>query len=611
MPFYFRKSISAGPFRFNFSKGGLGVSVGIRGLRIGTGPRGHYVHAGRNGFYYRASIGKAGKKAARTGHDLIPDVTRFEESGVDMIEVDSGDVMLMRDEKFSDLLDEINAKNQQVRLATAFGWSAAVLGLVIALMSGTPGILVILAALPAYAVGTWLDSYRRTTVLYYDISDGFEQAYKKLIDGFDGLNGCSAKWHIAAGGAIQDLKTWKRNAGASHLVSKKTTTLAYALPRVIKSNVTPPSLHVGRRIIYFLPDVALIVDGGKIGAVGYDDLQIQYQDSHFIESGTVPRDAKVVDHTWQHPNKGGGPDRRFASNRQIPICLYETMHLQSNSGLNELLEFSKTGQAASFVAACKALAKAREEAVLAPAQVALADLRTTDVSASEPIETNKSGNWIAYVVALLVIGVPGIVLLANHSQTTTPASGYKPAFASTATATTSTAGSGPGVPRSPAPLVSSAGVAAQSPVAISADGGTVAPTAEPIQSAIQTAAPASPPDGDAFETLVSIISVPEPQAETPISSPPPPAPKFGYIRLPLQLREGPSPAYLVVTSVAQNLQVAIIGQENGWTRVSAGPDAIGWVPKEMVGKAPIVLQKPEVQQPVKSAATASRRENGR
>ncbi|MFW8645427.1 DUF4236 domain-containing protein [Rhizobium beringeri] len=35
MPFYIRKSISAGPFRFNFSKGGVGVSVGVKGLRVG------------------------------------------------------------------------------------------------------------------------------------------------------------------------------------------------------------------------------------------------------------------------------------------------------------------------------------------------------------------------------------------------------------------------------------------------------------------------------------------------------------------------------------------------------------------------------------------------
>src|SRR5438552_19193284 len=57
MGFYLRKSVRAGPFRFNLSKSGVGVSVGVPGFRIGTGPRGNYVHAGRHGVYYRATLG--------------------------------------------------------------------------------------------------------------------------------------------------------------------------------------------------------------------------------------------------------------------------------------------------------------------------------------------------------------------------------------------------------------------------------------------------------------------------------------------------------------------------------------------------------------------------
>nr|MBI7150790.1 DUF4236 domain-containing protein [Pseudomonas aeruginosa] len=48
-----RKSVRVGPFRFNLSKSGIGVSAGIKGLRVGTGPRGNYIHMGRGGFYYR------------------------------------------------------------------------------------------------------------------------------------------------------------------------------------------------------------------------------------------------------------------------------------------------------------------------------------------------------------------------------------------------------------------------------------------------------------------------------------------------------------------------------------------------------------------------------
>src|SRR5687768_11584484 len=56
MPFYFRKSVSLGPIRFNLSKSGIGMSAGIPGLRVGTGPRGNYIHMGKGGLYYRQSL---------------------------------------------------------------------------------------------------------------------------------------------------------------------------------------------------------------------------------------------------------------------------------------------------------------------------------------------------------------------------------------------------------------------------------------------------------------------------------------------------------------------------------------------------------------------------
>lgn len=57
MGFYLKKSLTVGPFRFNLSNSGIGLSTGVKGFRIGTGPRGHYVHAGRGGLYYRTSLG--------------------------------------------------------------------------------------------------------------------------------------------------------------------------------------------------------------------------------------------------------------------------------------------------------------------------------------------------------------------------------------------------------------------------------------------------------------------------------------------------------------------------------------------------------------------------
>lgn len=58
MSFYIRKSFRMGPVRLNVSKGGLGVSAGVRGARLGVNSRGRaYVHAGRHGAYYRKEFG--------------------------------------------------------------------------------------------------------------------------------------------------------------------------------------------------------------------------------------------------------------------------------------------------------------------------------------------------------------------------------------------------------------------------------------------------------------------------------------------------------------------------------------------------------------------------
>ncbi|EHH67709.1 DUF4236 domain-containing protein [Gluconobacter morbifer] len=352
MPFYIRKSVSAGPFRFNFSKNGMGISAGVRGLRIGTGPRGHYVHAGRGGIYYRASIGRAGEKyQSRTNAPFKkPAYTLPNTDPVQMIEIESGDVLEMRNEAYQDILDELNAKRRQMRAAPLLFWATVIVAAVMAIFLKPEFILIGLLSPILWGVGHALDAAHRTTVLLYNLEDNIQTAFQQMTVAFDRMSKCHGKWHIEAGGAVKDLTTWKRNAGAAYLVKKKPTSLSYALPREIRCNITPPSLKVGKQTIYFLPDVALVDDGKKMGAIGYTDLQLRSQDSRFIEEGRVPSDAMVVDHTWKHPNKKGGPDKRFRVNPRLPICLYEALHLRSESGLQELVEFSKNGVAKNFIA---------------------------------------------------------------------------------------------------------------------------------------------------------------------------------------------------------------------------------------------------------------------
>jgi len=57
MGLFFRKSINLGFLRINFSKSGVGFSVGIPGFRIVKPAKGKiYLQAGKNGLYYRKTI---------------------------------------------------------------------------------------------------------------------------------------------------------------------------------------------------------------------------------------------------------------------------------------------------------------------------------------------------------------------------------------------------------------------------------------------------------------------------------------------------------------------------------------------------------------------------
>ncbi|WP_293991125.1 hypothetical protein [Sphingomonas sp.] len=285
-----------------------------------------------------------------------------------MVPVSSGDVMSMSDERFSDLLDEFNSKQGKLSLAWTLAGTALVLGLISAAGLGVGAIIAaFVLTVIAAIVGAHIDATRRSVVVMYNLEQDASAAYQSLTDAFDHLAASSRKWHVDAGGKVRDIHTWKRNAGASTLVDKRPTQFGYGLPRVLKSNVTPPTMQVGKETLYFLPDLTLVVENGRVGAVAYDALRVTWQDSRFIEEDSVPSDAQIVGETWKYPNKNGGPDRRFANNRRLPICLYESFHLGSANGLNELLQVSTNGRTRAFASAVQALAAVlgRSSAVLA------------------------------------------------------------------------------------------------------------------------------------------------------------------------------------------------------------------------------------------------------
>jgi hypothetical protein len=57
MGLYIRKSINLGILRINFSKSGIGFSIGVPGFRIVKPAKGKiYLQTGKNGIYYRKNM---------------------------------------------------------------------------------------------------------------------------------------------------------------------------------------------------------------------------------------------------------------------------------------------------------------------------------------------------------------------------------------------------------------------------------------------------------------------------------------------------------------------------------------------------------------------------
>ena len=356
MPFYLRKSLRFGPIRFNLSKSGVGVSAGIKGFRIGSGPRGNYVHMGRGGLYYRATLPSTTQrqKGGTNFQDSKADresysAPEYQSGGIVMEEIDSGDIGNIVDSSSKSLINEINEKKQKVRIVPFF----LIIGIIAAILIPLPAdykVLIFLSTLVLSIPLAIYDKNRKTTVIFYDIESEAEHLFRGIYDAFEKLSQSMKIWHISAKGNINDSKY---HAGANQAVNRKEIKIGFENPKFIKTNISTPSIPVGSQTIYFFPDKILIFDKNKVGGLSYKSAKFSIGLTHFVEEEKVPRDSRIVDHTWRYVNKRGGPDKRFKDNYQIPIAEYETVHLASESGLNELIHISNIGRFARVNEAVK------------------------------------------------------------------------------------------------------------------------------------------------------------------------------------------------------------------------------------------------------------------
>lgn len=377
MGFYFRKSVKFGPMRLNFSKSGIGVSAGVKGARISAGPRGTYIHAGSGGFYYSQRIGGPGVRTTVPGPAPVRRQAGWQPAAPivpEQYRIESADVSRLVETNNAELLKQINSAARQTRhapfavLATlalsvvAFIAVAALTGALIA--AGLPdddttksigAALAMLAGVVVFVAGiifSWKmhkgDELKRTTPLFYELEQDALERFNAVQQACAALSQSARVWRVESKQPTYD---WKRNAGASNLITRQPVSAGQIKPPYIATNVDVPGLRLNDSTLFFMPDFVFVRQNNRYGAVSYDALGVSFSPTRFIEDAGVPQDAQVVGSTWQYVNKNGGPDRRFSHNRQIPIAQYGLLEIGSRAGLNIHLHVSNLEAARYFAGA--------------------------------------------------------------------------------------------------------------------------------------------------------------------------------------------------------------------------------------------------------------------
>ncbi len=336
MGIYVRKSLKAGPFRFNLSKSGVGISTGVPGFRVGTGPRGNYVRVGAHGVYYRSSL-SSGQRSNVKGQVHSSPVVITPSSDIAMEDITGLTALELAPSSADDLVAQLNSAG------TVRAWWP----------------LLLIVPILGWIGAIWLryaQHAKRSVVVFYEVETSGAAWFETLVASWAPYASAAGIWRETASGAVRTTQQYKTNAGASSLINRVKAALSLEAPKELVTNIAVPTVGAGAQSLHFLPDRLLIRTGRKFSDVPYDQLSVEFASTRYIESGRVPRDAVQVGTTWKYVNVKGGPDRRYKDNPQIPILQYAETRLASPGGLAWTVQCSKVEAAR---AATAALSKAR------------------------------------------------------------------------------------------------------------------------------------------------------------------------------------------------------------------------------------------------------------
>jgi hypothetical protein len=197
-----------------------------------------------------------------------------------------------------------------------------------------------------------LEEQLRLTTIATEIEIGKEQAepYFRMRDDFSGLSESAAIWDIKFHQATDKIR---ERTTANMRVGRELVGFSLGSCDLIQWEQKVPHLPNANGGELFLYPGFILYRAAKeaFSVIDFHDVKLRAAAVNFQEEQGVPRDSTTIGQTWAKANKDGSRDKRFADNHQIPVVLYGSLALKSDSGLWEEFQFSNPERLQRFLKA--------------------------------------------------------------------------------------------------------------------------------------------------------------------------------------------------------------------------------------------------------------------
>lgn len=332
----------------NLSKSGLSTSIGVKGASVTFGNSGTYLNTSLP-FLDLNNRQRLGGSARNPQSEIYNENQQDEAQGsifsADIQEITSQNMQGIKETIILAQQQRKELKDDLLKIQSSLLMSKIKLILSYILLCGLikrsiPEHLKINIAAQKEAIRQIEEQIANCYVrIAIEFEPQIREKYDQLIETFRRLTTCHKIWDVTSARSHDRVAA---RSSASTLVEKRLVKFAFkSLPEIKSEFEALYFENANGADLYFYPTFILMFSNQTdFAIIGLDEINIAQTYARFTETGTVPRDSKVIDKTWAKVNKNGSPDKRFKGNYQIPIVKYGEIRLNTNTGLNEEYEFS-------------------------------------------------------------------------------------------------------------------------------------------------------------------------------------------------------------------------------------------------------------------------------